>query len=154
MKALEITPAIVRQAEETEEQIVSVCRELVEKIDDCKWQVGRLAHEWTKRFARGRTDADFGQLVGLSEDQVQRRRKVFSTYGDVSASMRKLSERWLPSPFPLSCRVAGELLEVSHTTAAGWLFLLVAEGVLDVHEVGTKGTRRASEYFYRGDRSE
>jgi hypothetical protein len=69
------------------------------------------------------------------------------------ALCRKLSEHWLPSPFPLSCRVAGELLEVSHTAAAGWLFLLVAEGVLDVHEVGTKGTRRASEYFYRGDRS-
>lgn len=70
MKALEITPAIVRQAEETEAQLVSVCRELVEKIDDCKWQVGRLVHDWTRRFAKGRTDADFGLLVGLSEDQV------------------------------------------------------------------------------------
>ena len=83
--------AVVRQAEETEDQIVAACRQLVEKIDDCKWQVGRLAHEWTQRFAKGRTDADFAELIGLSEDQVQRRRKVFSTYFDVSASMRNLS---------------------------------------------------------------
>lgn len=69
------------------------------------------------------------------------------------ALCRKLSEHWLPSPFPLSCRVAGELLEVSHTTASMWLSLLVAEGVLELHKVGTKSTGRASEYFYRGDRS-
>jgi hypothetical protein len=83
--------AVVRQAEDSEEQLVAACRQLVDKIDDCKWQVGRLASEWTQRFAKGRTDADFAELIGLSEDQVQRRRKVFSTYFDVSTSKRNLS---------------------------------------------------------------
>ncbi|NQV29232.1 MAG: hypothetical protein HQ518_33170 [Rhodopirellula sp.] len=86
-----IQAAVVRQAEETEEQIVAACRQLVGQVDAGKWEIGRLAHAWTRRFAKGRTDADFAELVGLSEDQVQRRRKVFSTYSDISASMRNLS---------------------------------------------------------------
>ena len=35
------------------------------------------------RFARGRTDADFAQLVGLSADQVFQRRRVWETFADV-----------------------------------------------------------------------
>jgi hypothetical protein len=108
--------AVVRQADETEEQIVAACRQLVEKIDDCKWQVGRLAHDWTQRFAKGRTDAEFAELVGLSEDQVQRRRKVFSTYGDVSASMRKLS--WTHFVAVLAWDDADEWLAVADEN--GW----------------------------------
>jgi hypothetical protein len=52
-------------------------------ISNCNWEVGECAAVWTKRFARGRTDADFAQLVGLSPDQVYQRRRVWETFGDV-----------------------------------------------------------------------
>jgi len=84
-------PAVVQQAEETEQQIVEKAIAAVAKIDDCKWEVGRLAHEWTERFAKDRTDEDFGKLVGLSRSQVQQRRQVFATYGDVCNTYCKLS---------------------------------------------------------------
>jgi hypothetical protein len=51
--------------------------------------------------------------------------------------------------WPLSCRVAGEAVEVGHDTAARWLKLLVADGVLElVRRAGPKGSRLASEYRY------
>ena len=76
-------PAVVRAAEQTEKQIVAAVRAAVAQIDDCKWTVGKLADEWTKRHANGRTDEDFAKLVGLSRAQIQQRRQVFATYGDV-----------------------------------------------------------------------
>ena len=82
---------IVQQAEETEAQIVAACRELSARADDCKWQIGRLAYEWTQRLAKGRTDEDFAKMIGLSRQQVQARREVWSTYGDVCNTYCKLS---------------------------------------------------------------
>lgn len=82
---------VVQQAEETEAQIVAACRELSARADDCKWQIGRLAHEWTQRLAKGRTDEDFAKLIGLSRQQVQARREVWSTYGDVCNTYCRLS---------------------------------------------------------------
>jgi hypothetical protein len=84
-------PAVVRQAEQTEQQIVEAVKAAIEQIDDCKWTVGRLAHEWTERYANGRTDEDFAKLVGLSRANVQQRRQVFATYGDVCKTFCKLS---------------------------------------------------------------
>jgi hypothetical protein len=48
--------------------------------------------------------------------------------------------------WPLGCRQAGELLGVSHTTAANWLFLLVQDGVLELVSVGSEIGVKASEY--------
>ena len=55
-------------------------------VSQCNWEVGECAAVWTKRFARGRTDADFAELVGLSPDQVYQRRRVWETFGDVYGS--------------------------------------------------------------------
>jgi hypothetical protein len=52
-------------------------------VSRCNWEVGECAAVWTKRFSRGRTDADFAELVGLSADQVYQRRRVWETFGDV-----------------------------------------------------------------------
>jgi hypothetical protein len=52
-------------------------------VSNCNWTVGECATQWTKKFARGRTDADFGELVGMSGDQVYQRRRVFETFADV-----------------------------------------------------------------------
>ncbi|WP_442485888.1 hypothetical protein [Aeoliella sp. SH292] len=60
-------------------------------------------------------------------------------------------QRGAPSrPFYLSCRTAGRLLGVDHTTASRWLFLLEAEGVLAVVEKGDRRTRKASRFRYLG----
>ncbi len=67
------------------------------------------------------------------------------------ALCRTLHRHWNPAPFMLSCRVAGELLNVSHVTANAWLSLLICDGILNLQEVGSQKTRRASRYFYTGD---
>lgn len=64
---------------ETEEELISAARDAVSQ---CNWVVGECAARWTQRFARGRTDADFGQLVGLSGDQIFQRRRVWEAFGD------------------------------------------------------------------------
>jgi hypothetical protein len=48
--------------------------------------------------------------------------------------------------WPLSCRQAGRLLNVSHKTAADWLFLLVQDEVLELVSVGKQISLKASEY--------
>lgn len=52
-------------------------------VSESHWLVGDCAAEWTKRFARGRTDADFANLVGLTPDQIYQRRRVWETFADV-----------------------------------------------------------------------
>lgn len=64
---------------ETEENLIAVAREAVSQ---CNWVVGECAAKWTKKYARGRTDADFGQMVGLSGDQIYQRRRVWETFGN------------------------------------------------------------------------
>jgi hypothetical protein len=51
-------------------------------------------------------------------------------------------------PFFLSCRTAGRLLVVDPTTANRWLFLLIAENILEVVEKGEITRRRATRYRY------
>lgn len=59
-------------------------------LSECNWIVGECAAQWTQRYARGRTDADFGGLIGLSGDQVYQRRRVWETFADVHAEYSKL----------------------------------------------------------------
>lgn len=63
---------------ETEDQLIARAQEAV---SHCRWVVGECAAQWTKRYARGRTDADFGALVGLTGDQIYQRRRVWETFG-------------------------------------------------------------------------
>ena len=63
---------------ETEEVLISRAREAVSQ---CNWVVGECASNWTQRYARGRTDAEFGQMVGLSGDQIFQRRRVWEAFG-------------------------------------------------------------------------
>jgi len=51
-------------------------------------------------------------------------------------------------PFYLSCRTAGRLLNVEHTTAARWLYLLVQSGILIEVEKGSQRHNRATRYRY------
>jgi hypothetical protein len=77
-----MTSATATRAE-SEADLVSRAQSAVSR---CNWEVGECAALWTKRFARGRTDADFAQLVSLSPDQVYQRRRAWETFGDVYGS--------------------------------------------------------------------
>jgi len=59
-------------------------------LSNCSWTVGECAAQWTQRHAKGRTDADFGLLIGLSGDQVYQRRRVAETFGDVKDEYKNL----------------------------------------------------------------
>lgn len=67
------------------------------------------------------------------------------------AVCRELQRGAGDGPFYLSCRTAGQLVEVDHATANRWLFLLVSDQVLELVEKGSRDRRRASRYRYRGD---
>jgi|SRR5690606_8603207 len=80
--------AIVEQAEETETQLIERAQAA---LSSCNWVVGECASKWCVRYADGRTDDDFGRLVGLSGDQVRQRRNVWERMGDVSDMYPELS---------------------------------------------------------------
>lgn len=63
----------------SEPALVSLAQQAVSR---CNWVVGECASAWTQRYAKGRTDADFGLLVGLSGDQVYQRRRVWDAFHD------------------------------------------------------------------------
>jgi hypothetical protein len=62
---------------------------------------------------------------------------------------RALQQTAGDKPFFLTCRMAGELLGISHVLANKWLRLLVIDDVLTLVSVGTQG--KASRYRFRGD---
>jgi hypothetical protein len=64
-------------SKESEEQLVERAQSA---ISLCRWTIGECAGHWTKRFARGRTDADFATMIGLTVDQVYQRRRVWETF--------------------------------------------------------------------------
>jgi len=72
---------------ESEDQLV---RRAQHALSRCNWEIGECASQWTQRHARGRSDADFGQLIGLSGDQVFQRRRVWETFADVHENYPKL----------------------------------------------------------------
>ncbi len=72
---------------ETEQQLIEKAQTAVSQSN---WVVGECAAKWTTKYARGRTDADFGTLVGLSGDQVYQRRRVWETFADVDGDYVEL----------------------------------------------------------------
>ncbi|WP_145308808.1 hypothetical protein [Gimesia fumaroli] len=71
----------------TEEQLIDRAREA---MSESSWVIGECASQWTKKYSKGRTDADFGAMVGLSGDQIYQRRRVWETFGDVREQYAKL----------------------------------------------------------------
>jgi hypothetical protein len=84
MSKADTTP---RPAEETEEQLINTA---LEAVSQCRWVVGECAARWTQRYARGRTDADFALLIGISADQVYQRRRVWETFGALRGDFQSL----------------------------------------------------------------
>lgn len=65
---------------QSEDQLVTRAQQA---LSQCNWVIGECAAEWTQRYSQGRTDADFGAMIGLSGDQVYQRRRVWETFSDV-----------------------------------------------------------------------
>jgi hypothetical protein len=77
----------VVDVQETEQELISTAQLA---LSSCNWTVGECAIKWTSRYSRGRTDADFGALVGLSGDQIYQRRRVWESFADVTDNYSKL----------------------------------------------------------------
>ncbi len=100
-------------AAETEKQLIDRAQQAVSL---CNWDVGECAALWTRRFARGRTDSDFAQLVGLSSDQVYQRRRVWETFGDVRQHYSEL--KWSHFYVSLTWEDAAECLQWAQETGS------------------------------------
>lgn len=99
--------------DETEESLIQTAQRA---ISQCRWVVGECASRWTQRHARGRTDADFGQLVGLSGDQIYQRRRVWETFSDVRAKFTSL--KWSHFYSALNWDDAADCLQWADETQA------------------------------------
>lgn len=91
---------------DTEEQLISRAQVAVSR---CNWVVGECAAAWTERYAKGRTDVDFGALVGMSADQIYQRRRVWETFGEVHEKFPHL--KWSHYYVALNWEDAQECLE-------------------------------------------
>lgn len=90
----------------TEDQLITRAQQA---LSTCNWVIGECASEWTQRYAKGRTDADFGNLIGLSGDQVYQRRRVWQTYSDVRENYPRL--KWSHFYVALTWDDAAECLQ-------------------------------------------
>ena len=72
---------------ESEEELVSRSRS---PSASATGSSAKCADKWTEKYARGRTDADFANLLGLSPDQVFQRRRIWETFADVHAGYASL----------------------------------------------------------------
>ncbi len=75
------------QVKESEEELISTAQTAVSQSN---WVVGECAAKWTTKYAKGRTDADFATMIGLTPDQIFQRRRVWETFGDVFNDYSKL----------------------------------------------------------------
>lgn len=69
--------------QETEQFLIELART---SLSFCDWRVGEAAAKWHQRYARGRTDADFGALIGLNGESVAQRRRVFERFAEFQDS--------------------------------------------------------------------
>lgn len=98
---------------ETEELLIDTAQQAV---NHCRWVVGECAARWTTKYARGRTDADFAALIGLTGDQVFQRRRVWETFADVYESYSNL--KWSHFYSAINWDDAAECLQWAEETQA------------------------------------
>ncbi len=72
-----IETTMTQQAEETEQQLIDMAAAAVRQSN---WTIGEAASKWTERHARGRSDADFADLIGTSRESVNKARRVYDRF--------------------------------------------------------------------------
>lgn len=70
----------VQTADEAEFDLISRAQEAA---NSGNWIVGECASRWLSTYAKGRTDEAFGELVGLSRQQILYRRQVWERFGKI-----------------------------------------------------------------------
>jgi hypothetical protein len=85
-----ITAPIAAEVRQDQESEAAIVQRVKEAVSTCNWTIGEGASDWTARYARGRTDEDFGEAVGLSRDKVNQCRRVWERFGKCD-TYRKLS---------------------------------------------------------------
>jgi len=98
---------------ESEEVLIDTAQQAVSQ---CRWVVGECAAKWTQKYARGRTDADFATLIGLSADQVFQRRRVWESFSDVRDAYPNL--KWSHFYSAVTWDDAAECLQWAEETTA------------------------------------
>lgn len=63
-----------------DDQEYKLIRTAAEAVHKGNWIVGKCASQWYHTYRKQRTDGDFGDMVGLSEDQVFQRRRVWEEF--------------------------------------------------------------------------
>ena len=99
--------------QETEEQLVVRAQQALSR---CNWEIGECAALWTQRYAKGRTDADFGAQIGLSGDQVYQRRRVWESFADVRSEYPQL--KWSHFYAAINWEDAAECLQWANDLGA------------------------------------
>jgi len=83
-----VEPVFVQAADDTEYQLIRTAQEAA---NSGNWIVGECASRWLAAYAKGRTDEQFGELIGLSRTQVQQRRQVWEAFGSTEYRYENLS---------------------------------------------------------------
>ena len=107
------TEIVTSLEQSTEEQLVERAQLAV---SSCRWVVGECAAQWTTRYARGRTDADFAAQVGLTPDQIFQRRRVWETFHAVQSQYSEL--KWSHFYAALTWDDSAECLQWAEETRA------------------------------------
>jgi hypothetical protein len=107
------TEIVTSLEQSTEEQLVERAQLAV---SGCRWVVGECAAQWTTRYARGRTDADFAAQVGLTPDQIFQRRRVWETFHAVQSQYSEL--KWSHFYAALTWDDSAECLQWAEETRA------------------------------------
>lgn len=96
------TIEIVERADETEQQVIARAVSAREAEGQAWYTIGECAAAWCERYAAGRTDADFADLIGSARQRVNEAKRVWQRFGSI-------------------VRTSGQNLSYSHfVTALGW----------------------------------
>lgn len=81
-------PVFVQTADDREYYLIRTAQVAV---NTGNWIVGQCASEWLSEYGRGRTDEQFGELIGLSRTQVQQRRQVWESFGKIHTRFKTIT---------------------------------------------------------------
>jgi hypothetical protein len=112
----------------TEPELIETVRQ---SLSDCKFRIGEAAAVWCRKYAAGRTDADFGELVGLPADTVNDYRRVWERFGD-SGALRNFPElNWTHFKIVLTRDDAETLLDWANTEKQNTRGLIAYKRMID-----------------------
>lgn len=105
--------AVHQQAEETEQQLIERAKSAVTQSS---WTIGECAAKWCERFARGRSETDFADIIGASRQSISEKRRVYERFQEVADRSATLS--WTHYAKALAWHDAEEWLEQAEQD--GW----------------------------------